>query len=67
LQNTKIAQSMTNANAVGLLGRTVTYIDADEVEQTGVVERVATAKDGSSTLTVAGRSGIDPTSITQVA
>jgi flagellar basal-body rod modification protein FlgD len=67
LQNTKIAQSMTNANAVGLIGRTVTYVDADKVEQTGTVESVATAKDGTTTLTIAGQSGIDPTSITQVA
>ena len=58
---------MTNSNAVGLIGRTVTYIDADKVEQTGTVERVATAKDGTTTLTIAGKSGIDPTSITQVA
>jgi flagellar basal-body rod modification protein FlgD len=67
MQNTKIAQSMTSSNAVGLIGRTVTYLDADKVEQTGTVERVATAKDGTTTLTIAGKSGIDPTSITQVA
>ena len=66
-QNAVIAHSMTNANAVGLIGRTVTYIDADKVEQTGTVERVATAKDGTTTLTIAGNSGIDPTSVTQVA
>ena len=66
-ENTKIAQSLSSSNAVGLIGRTVTYIDADKVEQTGTVERVTTGKDGSSSLTVAGKSGIDPTSITQVA
>ena len=66
-ENTKIAQSLTTSNAVGLIGRTVTYIDADKVEQTGKVESVTTGKDGKSSLTVAGKSGIDPTSITQVA
>lgn len=65
-QNTKIAESLSTSSAVGLIGRTVTYVDADKVEQTGKVESVAT-KDGKSTLTVAGKSGIDPTSITQVA
>ena len=38
-ENTKIAQSLTTSNAVGLIGRTVTYIDADKVEQTGKVEQ----------------------------
>jgi len=66
-ENTKIAQSLTTSNAVGLIGRTVTYIDADKVEQTGKVDSVTTGKDGKSSLTVAGKTGIDPTSITQVA
>jgi len=66
-QNTKIADSLSTANAVGLIGRTVTYIDADKVSQTGTVERVATGKDGKASLTIAGKSGIDPASITEVA
>ena len=66
-ENTKIAQSLTTSNAVGLIGRTVTYIDADKVEQTGKVDSVTTGRDGKSSLTVAGKTGIDPTSITQVA
>ena len=66
-ENTRIAQSLTTANAVGLIGRTVTYLDADKVEQTGKVESVTTGKDGKSSLTVAGTAGVDPTSITQVA
>ena len=66
-QNTKIAESLNTSSAVSLIGRTVTYIGADKVEQTGTVERVATGKDGNSSLTVAGTAGIDPTSITQVA
>ena len=66
-ENAKIAQSLSTSNAVGLIGRTVTYLDADKVEQTGKVEGVTTGKDGKTSLTVAGKTGIDPTSITQVA
>jgi flagellar basal-body rod modification protein FlgD len=65
--NNKIEQSLSTANAVGLIGRTVTYTDADEVSQTGVVRGVATTKEGVTTLTVAETPGIDPKSITQVA
>ena len=43
--NTKIATSLNTSNAVGLIGRTVTYIDADgETLKTGKVERVATSR-----------------------
>jgi flagellar basal-body rod modification protein FlgD len=42
-QNTKIADSLATSSAVGLIGRTVTYVDAAGVEQTGTVERVATS------------------------
>jgi flagellar basal-body rod modification protein FlgD len=66
-QNTKMAQSLGTSNAVGLIGRTVTYLDAEDAPQTGKVESVATNKDGGSTLTVNGATGIDPTSIIQVA
>jgi flagellar basal-body rod modification protein FlgD len=65
--NAKIVKSLNTQSAVGLIGRTVTYTDADGASQTGLVERVATSKDGKSTLTVAGTTGVDPTSITQVA
>ena len=65
-ENTKIAQSLTTSNAVGLIGRTVTYIGADGVTQTGKVERVATSKDGQASLTIAGKAGIDPSSISEV-
>ena len=66
-QITNLAAQNQKADAVNLIGRTVTYKDADDVEHTGTVEKVATAKDGTATLTVAGEPGIDPTSITQVA
>ena len=66
-QNTKIADSLSASNAVGLIGRTVTYVDADKATQTGTVERVVTGTDGKTSLTIAGKAGIDPTSITEVA
>lgn len=65
--NAKIAQSLNTSSAVGLIGRTVTYLDADDQLKTGKVERVATSKDGVSTVTIAGQPGIDPSSITEVA
>ena len=64
--NTKIAASLNTSSAVGLIGRTVTYIDADGATQTGKVERVATSKDGQASLTIAGKAGIDPSSISEV-
>jgi flagellar basal-body rod modification protein FlgD len=65
-QMTNMAGDMRTNNTVALIGRTVTYTDTDKVVQTGVVESMTT-KDGKTTLTVAGKPGIDPTSITQVA
>jgi flagellar basal-body rod modification protein FlgD len=64
--NTKIASSLTTSSAVGLIGRTVSYLDADGNLQTGKVERVATTKDGQATLTVGGKNGIDPSKIAEV-
>jgi flagellar basal-body rod modification protein FlgD len=65
--NTKIAASLNTSSAVGLIGRTVTYLDSNDQLQTGKVEKVATSKDGVSTITVAGQAGIDPSTITEVA
>jgi flagellar basal-body rod modification protein FlgD len=66
-QNTQIAKTLATSNAVGLIGRTVTYLDASGKAQTGKVESVATSKDGVSSLTVAGTPGVDPASISTVA
>jgi flagellar basal-body rod modification protein FlgD len=66
-ENTKMAKTMGTSSAVGLIGRTVTYLDAQDAPQTGKVDSVATNQDGGSTLTVNGATGIDPTSIIQVA
>jgi flagellar basal-body rod modification protein FlgD len=64
--NAKIATQLNTSSAVGLIGRTVSYIDADGAMQTGKVERVATSKDGQASLTIAGKAGIDPSSISEV-
>ena len=65
--NSSIATSLTTSSAVGLIGRTVSYVDADGNLQTGKVDRVATTKDGKATLTVGGKPGIDPSLIAEVA
>ena len=64
--NAGMAQSLAQSSAVGLIGRTVTWTDADDNVHTGVVEKVST-KDGAPSLTVGGTDGVSPSSITQVA
>lgn len=65
--NSKIAASLNTSSAVSLIGKTVTYVDEAKALKTGTVERVATSKDGVSSITVGGVAGIDPQSITEVA
>ena len=65
-ENTRIAQNLASGNAIGLIGRTVTWEDEDGVAHTGRVEGVKT-EDGKPSLTVGGTEGVDPSSITQVA
>jgi flagellar basal-body rod modification protein FlgD len=72
-QETNTAQSTNNmatqlgrAGALGLIGRTVSYTDANGASQSGVVSQVNVADDGTASLTVAGTSGIDAGSVTQV-
>ena len=64
--NEAIAANLSLSQSVGLIGRTVTWTDADEVSHTGVVEKVS-HKDGFPVLTVSGTEGVDPTKITQIA
>jgi flagellar basal-body rod modification protein FlgD len=67
-ENAKVAKSLSTSSAVALIGRTVTYTDAaTDSSKTGKVESVSSTKDGTTTLTVSGVAGIDPSSITQVA
>ena len=64
-QVSNLASENARSNAIGLLGRTVTYTDKDGAEHTGTVEKVST-KDGKPSLTVGGADGVDPSSISQV-
>jgi flagellar basal-body rod modification protein FlgD len=63
--NEKMASQLAQSGALGLIGRTVTWADA-EGTQTGTVEKV-TVTDGTPSLTVDGTPGVDPSTITQVA
>jgi flagellar basal-body rod modification protein FlgD len=65
-QVTNLAIANERSSTIGLLGRTVTYTDKDNVTHTGTVEKVTT-KDGKPLLTVDGINGVDPSTITQVA
>ena len=64
--NEVIAANLTQSHAVGLIGRTVTWMDESDATHTGVVEKV-TQIDGTSVLTVSGTEGVDPATITQIA
>jgi flagellar basal-body rod modification protein FlgD len=57
--------SVARSEAVSLIGRTVTWIDAEGVAHTGTVEHVDTTAD-MPTLTVGGIDGVDPSTLTQV-
>jgi flagellar basal-body rod modification protein FlgD len=64
--NAAMASNLQMSQSVGLLGRTVTWLDENDVSHTGTVEKVSTAG-GSAVLTVSGTEGVDPATITQIA
>jgi flagellar basal-body rod modification protein FlgD len=64
--NQQIAANLTSNSAVGLIGRTVSYVDENDEIKTGKVDKVTTAG-GKPMLTVNGVDGVDPSTITQVA
>jgi len=71
-QLTNLSQTATTqlgatatAQALSLVGQTVTYVAADESVRTGVVDAV-TFEAGSPMLTVAGVPGISPSVVTAV-
>jgi flagellar basal-body rod modification protein FlgD len=64
--NTAMASNLQLSQSVGLLGRTVTWMDEADATHTGVVEKVSTI-DGKPVLTVSGTEGVDPATITQIA
>ena len=59
--------SLERTHAVDLLGKTVTYEDAQGSLVTGKVEKVTTSGDAPPTLTVAGKAGVDPKALVGVA
>ena len=61
-----MAEQLGRTGALGLIGRTVSYLDAAGSTQTGAVTQVDVDKDGNATLTVGGKGGIDAGSVTQV-
>jgi flagellar basal-body rod modification protein FlgD len=68
-QETNTAKStdqLVRASTLGLIGRTVTYTDATRATQTGVVSQVDIGADGTATLTVGDKTGIDAGTVTQV-
>ena len=62
----RIATELGRSGALGLIGRTVTYNDADGNPHTGVVGQVDIGTDGKAALTVDGNGGIDAGAVTQV-
>ena len=71
-QLTNMATAMTEAQddaamtkAVGLIGRTATWLDAAGAKQSGLVESVQAGEDGP-TLTVAGTAGVSTASLIEV-
>ena len=64
--NDRIASNLTSTSAIGLIGRTVSYVDENDEIHTGKVDKVTTAG-GKPVLTVDGVDGVDPATITQVA
>lgn len=54
-----------DAQAVGLIGKTVTYVKADQSTGSGVVQSVTFSKTGP-TLTIDGVGGIAPVAVTEV-
>ena len=62
----QIATQLGHTTALSLIGRTVTYTDANDNDQTGTVQQVDIAGDGTANLTVGGTSGIALGTVTQV-
>ena len=64
-QVSNLAQTMRVGQTFNMLGKTVTYKDSAGALATGVVEKVA-VEGGEAKLTVAGKPGIDPATVTEV-
>ncbi len=62
----QIADQLSRSGALGLIGRTVSYTDAEKVTQTGIVKQVDIGADGKALLTVGTATGIDAGAVMQV-
>jgi flagellar basal-body rod modification protein FlgD len=62
----QMADQLSRTGALGLIGRTVSYSDADGAKHSGTVTQVDVGTDGKATLTVDGTGGIDAGAVTQV-
>src|SRR3954467_9697000 len=62
----ELANKMSLTQNIGLLGHTVTYTGTDGTAVSGTVDGMNLDKTGAATLSVAGQTGVDPTSITSV-
>jgi flagellar basal-body rod modification protein FlgD len=62
---TELTKSMEEAQTVGLLGHTVTYVGADGTPVTGTVDGVNVGGK-TPTISVGGKAGIDPTKVSEV-
>src|SRR4051794_7288261 len=62
----ELANRMSLTQNVGLIGHNVTYAGADGTTVSGTVDGLSLDKSGAATLSVAGQTGVDPTSITSV-
>ena len=63
--NEQIAAQLSLTGSVNLLGRTVSYVDAEGATKTGAVERASTV-DVKTVLTVGGVDGVKLSSVNQV-
>ena len=63
--NEQIAAQLLLTGSVNLIGRTVSYVDAEGATKTGAVERASTV-DGKTVLTVGGVDGVSLSSVNQV-
>jgi flagellar basal-body rod modification protein FlgD len=62
----ELATRLSLTQNVGLLGHTVTYTGADGKAVSGTVDGLDLGQDGTTTLSVAGQAGVDPSGITSV-
>jgi flagellar basal-body rod modification protein FlgD len=62
----ELATRLSLTQNVGLLGHTVTYTGTDGQAVSGTVDGLDLGQDGTTTLSVAGQTGVDPSGITSV-